>query len=131
MGLTLHQHGHGHGGGSSHSHGSGSPHSHGGSPQSHGSSTQSEENINVRAAFIHVVGDFIQSVGVCAAAFVIYFKVEYFLQFSIKNRNKVFVFQPEWRIVDPICTFLFSVLVLMTTFAILKDTLQVLMEGKY
>lgn len=70
MGLTLHQHGHGHGGGSSHSHGGGSPHS-------HGSSTQSEENINVRAAFIHVVGDFIQSVGVCAAAFVIYFKVDY------------------------------------------------------
>lgn len=32
-------------------------------------------------------------------------------------------------IVDPICTFLFSVLVLITTFAILKDALTVLMEG--
>lgn len=32
-------------------------------------------------------------------------------------------------IVDPICTFLFSILVIGTTFAIIKDTLVVLMEG--
>lgn len=43
----------------------------------------------------------------------------------------VTVLQPEWKIVDPICTFLFSVLVLMTTFAILRDTVVVLMEGKF
>nr|CAD7464609.1 unnamed protein product [Timema tahoe] len=34
-----------------------------------------------------------------------------------------------WSIVDPICTFLFSVLVLLTTFAIIKDAIVVLMEG--
>uniref|UniRef100_A0A1B6H9H4 Zinc transporter 2 n=1 Tax=Homalodisca liturata TaxID=320908 RepID=A0A1B6H9H4_9HEMI len=93
MGLTLHQHGHTHGGGSSHGH-------------SHGES----ENINVRAAFIHVVGDFLQSFGVFVAALVIYF-------------------YPDWSIVDPICTFLFSIIVLCTTMAILRDTLNVLMEG--
>lgn len=38
--------------------------------------------------------------------------------------------QPEWQIVDPICTFLFSALVMLTTFAIVRDTLMVLMEGK-
>lgn len=54
MGLTLHQHGHTHGGGSSHSH---------------------DQNINVRAAFIHVIGDFLQSLGVFVAALVIYFRV--------------------------------------------------------
>ena len=46
----------------------------------------------------------------------------------------VFVFfflQPEWKLADPICTFLFSVLVLFTTLTILKDILMVLMEGKY
>ena len=32
-------------------------------------------NINVKAAFIHVVGDFCQSVGVLVAAIIIYFKV--------------------------------------------------------
>lgn len=30
---------------------------------------------------------------------------------------------------DPICTFLFSLLVLVTTFNILRDTMMVLMEG--
>ena len=48
MGASLHQHGHSHGGGDA-EHG----HSHGGG----------EENINVKAAFIHVVGDFLQSLG--------------------------------------------------------------------
>ena len=48
------------------------------------------------AAFIHVIGDFLQSLGVFIAAIVIYFK-------------------PEWNIIDPICTFVFSLLVLATT----------------
>ena len=32
-------------------------------------------NINVRAAFIHVLGDLIQSIGVCIAAIIIYMRV--------------------------------------------------------
>jgi len=68
------------------------------------------ENINVRAAFIHVVGDFLQSVGVMIASMVIYFR-------------------PEYKIADPICTFMFSVLVLLTTISILRDAMNVLMEG--
>ncbi|XP_069361585.1 proton-coupled zinc antiporter SLC30A2 isoform X4 [Maniola hyperantus] len=126
MGLTLHQHGHSHGGGGGGGHG----HTHGGtnpvlnnkqkergdsdaessSSHQHEHEHQQTENINVRAAFIHVLGDFLQSFGVLVAAIVIYFK-------------------PEWSLVDPICTFLFSVLVLITTFNIIKDTLLVLMEG--
>ena len=35
----------------------------------------SEENINVRAAFIHVIGDLIQSIGVVIAGYIIKFKV--------------------------------------------------------
>lgn len=103
MGATLHTHGHSHEGTASHSH-----------PNDLENGDHKEEhtgtNINVKAAFIHVVGDFIQSVGVFIAALIIYFK-------------------PTWGIVDPICTFLFSVLVLLTTFAIMRDTLMVLMEG--
>merc|ERR1712029_1153484 len=83
MGASLHQHGH------SHSQG---------------------ENINVKAAFIHVVGDFLQSLGVFVAALIIYFK-------------------PGWDIVDPICTFIFSILVLATTINILRNTLAVIMEA--
>jgi len=93
MGASLHQHGHSHGGGGvgHHSHGH-------------------DENINVKAAFIHVVGDFLQSLGVFLAALVMYFK-------------------PEWTIIDPICTFVFSLLVLATTISILRNTLEVLMEA--
>ena len=35
----------------------------------------SEENINVRAAFIHVIGDLLQSIGVVIAGYIIRFKV--------------------------------------------------------
>ena len=38
--------------------------------------------------------------------------------------------QPKWKLADPVCTFLFSILVLISTINILKDTLRVLMEGK-
>ena len=41
-----------------HSHGGGSGHSHGGGGGGHGHGGQ--ENINVKAAFIHVIGDFLQ-----------------------------------------------------------------------
>ncbi|KAK9889494.1 hypothetical protein WA026_004773 [Henosepilachna vigintioctopunctata] len=68
------------------------------------------ENINVRAALIHVIGDFLQSLGVFIAALTIYF-----------NENL--------KIMDPICTFLFSVLVMVTTFNIIRDVMLVLMEG--
>ena len=34
-----------------------------------------QKNINVQAAFIHVIGDLIQSVGVVIAAFIIRFRV--------------------------------------------------------
>uniref|UniRef100_A0A8I3NNZ6 Solute carrier family 30 member 2 n=2 Tax=Canis lupus familiaris TaxID=9615 RepID=A0A8I3NNZ6_CANLF len=88
MGLTLHQSSHGH---------------------SHDSSQQ-QENPSVRAAFIHVIGDFLQSVGILVAAYILYFK-------------------PEYKYVDPICTFLFSILVLGTTLTILRDVIVVLMEG--
>ncbi|KRF81374.1 uncharacterized protein ZnT33D [Drosophila virilis] len=68
------------------------------------------ENINVRAAYIHVVGDIIQSFGVFLAACIIFFK-------------------PEWAFVDSICTFVFSFIVLLVTLRILRDVMMVLMEA--
>ncbi|CAF3322195.1 unnamed protein product [Rotaria socialis] len=68
------------------------------------------KNINVRAAIIHVIGDFVQSVGVLCAAILIKFK-------------------PEYKLADPICTFIFSVLVLFTTITIMRDIIFVLMEA--
>lgn len=48
---------------------------------------------------------------------------------SRQDSNDRLMFQPSWSIVDPICTFLFSVLVILTTVAIIKDVVNVLMEG--
>ena len=41
----------------------------------------------------------------------------------------VFWFQPEWKLADPICTFVFSLIVMVTTFKIFLDIINVLMEG--
>ncbi|XP_063690353.1 proton-coupled zinc antiporter SLC30A2-like [Bolinopsis microptera] len=107
MGCVLQQSGHGHShGGLSSNHG----HSHDEEDGGHDHDGKKKVNINVRAAFIHVLGDLVQSIGVLIAAVII----------------KV---QPTWLIADPICTILFSVIVLCTTLAILRDALHVLMEG--
>ncbi|KAK7878715.1 hypothetical protein WMY93_030954 [Mugilogobius chulae] len=37
--------------------------------------------------------------------------------------------EPEYKVADPICTFLFSAFVLCTTVTILKDVFRILMEG--
>jgi cation diffusion facilitator family transporter len=56
------------------------------------------------------MGDMIQSIGIIIAAILI----------------KIF---PNWGIVDPICTFLFSVIVLSTTIPIVCNLMKILMEG--
>ncbi|KAK7133785.1 hypothetical protein R3I94_015601 [Phoxinus phoxinus] len=98
-----------------HSHGSGyhKIDENGMSPVGHGHShslLSNHGNTSVRAAFIHVLGDLLQSFGVMVAAIIIFFR-------------------PEYKIADPICTFLFSVFVLGTTITILRDVFRILMEG--
>ncbi|KAM9297544.1 putative proton-coupled zinc antiporter SLC30A3 [Morus bassanus] len=104
MAYILHQSptGHGHGTG-----GYEQLESTGGCLSSH---TPLPGSTSVRAAFIHVVGDLLQSVGVLVAATIIYFK-------------------PQCKIADPISTLFFSVFVLGSTFTILRDVFRVLMEG--
>ena len=67
-------------------------------------------NVNLRASFIHVLGDALQNVGVLIAGGII------------------FLF-PNFSIADPICTYIFSIIVGLTTISILKDCIFVLMEG--
>jgi solute carrier family 30 (zinc transporter), member 2 len=67
-------------------------------------------NINVRAAYIHVLSDMIMSIGVViAAAF-------------------IFVWPQLWFL-DPVCTYVFSVIVFFTTVPLAKSCLHVMMEG--
>ncbi|MGH0134983.1 UNVERIFIED_CONTAM: hypothetical protein FKN15_008886 [Acipenser sinensis] len=106
MGFILNQSGHLH----SHSHGlSQHPVSSGQGGQGH-SNDKSHGSLAVRAAFIHALGDLVQSVGVLVAAYIIRFK-------------------PEYKIADPICTYVFSVLVLFTTLRIMWDTGIIVLEG--
>uniref|UniRef100_A0A8C6J298 Proton-coupled zinc antiporter SLC30A8 n=1 Tax=Melopsittacus undulatus TaxID=13146 RepID=A0A8C6J298_MELUD len=67
-------------------------------------------NASLRAAFVHAIGDLFQSLSVLISALIVFFK-------------------PEYKIADPICTFVFSIFVLATTITILRDILIVLMEG--
>jgi len=91
-------------------------HSHGSSKHSHliednsEDHTSSEEHINIRAATIHVLGDLIQSIGVLISSVII----------------KIW---PECKNADPICTVLFSIIVVATTARILRDTLNILLES--
>ncbi|KAM5235528.1 putative proton-coupled zinc antiporter SLC30A4 [Ctenodactylus gundi] len=102
MGFLLNQPGHHH----SHSHSlpSNSPTT-GSGNHSHG-----QGSLAVRAAFVHAVGDLVQSVGVLIAAYIIRFK-------------------PEYKIADPICTYIFSLLVAFTTLRIIWDTVVIILEG--
>ncbi|BBN14546.1 hypothetical protein MPTK1_6g12480 [Marchantia polymorpha subsp. ruderalis] len=76
----------------------------------HTGSSGRTENVNVRSAYLHVLGDLIQSIGVMIGGAVIWWK-------------------PEWKIVDLLCTFLFSIIVLLTTLKMVSDILAVLMES--
>lgn len=67
-------------------------------------------NINVTSAYLHVLGDLLMSVGVIIAAVIINIR-------------------PTWTIVDPLCTYLFSVVICCTSFPVFKDCIIVLMEG--
>ena len=58
---------------------------------------------------VHLIGDLLQSIGVIIAALIIYFNEDY-------------------KIVDPICTYLFSVLVMFTTIPVFRECCNILME---
>ena len=98
MMKILHQGGGHHG----HSHdGPGGGHSHGGGGAS---------NINVQAAYIHVLGDLVQSVGVLIASIIIWAV-------------------PAAHMADPVCTFVFAIMVLGTTTGVLRSALSSLLNG--
>lgn len=44
--------------------------------------------------------------------------------------GSVLTSQPELKLADPICTYIFSVLVLFTTVRIIRDTIIIVLEGK-
>lgn len=72
------------------------------------------ENLIMRATYLHILGDIIQSMGVVTASLIIYF-------FQDKY--------PGIVCIDPICTFAFAVIVIYTSIPVTRDCINVLMEA--
>lgn len=128
LGKTLHSfsgffsHDHSHGDESNckgHSH----PHDQlsGSSHNNHASHHHS--NINISAAFIHVLGDLISSIGVLISSLLIW---GYELRYKEDDDPN---FINPFLIADPICTFIFSAIVLVTTIPLLKRFFFIFVEG--
>ena len=132
MGYVLWDSGHGHthgglSGGDSHSHG----HSHDGGDHghSHGHSHSGDDGtpLNVRAALIHVIGDLLQVNGA-----VFQFRIKLFIKsIGVLIASVIIYINPEYKIMDPICTLLFSVITLCTTITVAKDLIRFIMEGMF
>ncbi|WP_240375127.1 cation diffusion facilitator family transporter [Bacillus piscicola] len=68
-----------------------------------------KENLNMRAAFLHVLGDLVGSIGaITAALFIMFF---------------------NWGWADPLASVIVAVLVLISGWRVSKDAIHVLMEG--
>lgn len=72
------------------------------------------ENLIMRATALHILGDIIQSLGVVIASTIIYL-------FQDSHPNIV--------LIDPICTFVFAIIVLTTSIPVTIDCINVLMEA--
>ena len=67
------------------------------------------ENLNVRAAFLHVVGDMLGSVGVVMGGLIMYFTGSY--------------------LADPIISFFIGIIILFGAVGVLREGLNILFEG--
>lgn len=68
-----------------------------------------DQNLNVRSAFLHVIGDMLGSVGAIVAALLIYFW--------------------GWGFADPLASVLVAILIIFSGWRVTKDSIHILMEG--
>lgn len=68
-----------------------------------------DENLNVRSAFLHVIGDMLGSVGAIVAALLIMFF--------------------GWNLADPIASIIVAVLIIISGYRVTRDSFHILMEG--
>ena len=69
----------------------------------------SQDNLNVRGAYLHVLGDMLASVGVVAAAAIIHFT--------------------GWLYADPIASLLTTALILRGAWRLVRESVDILLEG--
>ncbi|MEC2072441.1 cation diffusion facilitator family transporter [Alkalihalophilus marmarensis] len=68
-----------------------------------------KDNLNMRGAYLHVLSDTLGSVAAILAGTIIYFT--------------------GWYIADPILSIIIAIMIALTAFSLLKDTVHVLLEG--
>ena len=69
-----------------------------------------KQNINMHAAYLHVLGDLVQSFAVLIAGVVI-------------------IYKPEWKAIDPILSIVFCPLIFYSTLGVIRTSMQILLEG--
>jgi cobalt-zinc-cadmium efflux system protein len=69
----------------------------------------SRESLNIRGAYLHILGDAMSSVGVILGGFIIYFL--------------------EWYLVDPIISMAICLVILRGAFTLVKDSTNVLLDA--
>jgi cobalt-zinc-cadmium efflux system protein len=74
-----------------------------------GEDEHEREDLNVRSAFLHVIGDAVSSVGVIVAAVIIWFS--------------------GWEWVDPLMSVLIGIIIVISSWRVLKSSLHILVEG--
>ncbi|MGC9396601.1 MAG: cation diffusion facilitator family transporter [Anaerolineae bacterium] len=74
-----------------------------------GEAAHEHEDINVRSAFLHVVGDALASVGVILAAGIIWLT--------------------GWQWVDPLMSMLIGLIIVVSSWRVLKSSVHILVEG--
>lgn len=68
-----------------------------------------KDNVNLRSAYLHVLGDALGSVGAIVAGFIMYFY--------------------SWYVADPIISVVVAMLILKSAWGVIKQTIHILMEG--
>jgi cobalt-zinc-cadmium efflux system protein len=75
----------------------------------HSHEEHEHEDLNLRSAFLHVLGDLIASAGVILAALIIW--------------------QTNWTWMDPLMSVLIGLIILVSSWRVLKSSLHIFMEG--
>jgi len=68
-----------------------------------------ESNLNIRAAFMHLMGDVLSTIGAVIAGFIIRFT--------------------EWNWIDPLVSVLIGFLILWSAWSIIRESVEILMES--
>jgi cation diffusion facilitator family transporter len=68
-----------------------------------------EDSHNIRAAWIHIIGDTVQSLGVILVSILIWIR-------------------DDWKFLDPILSITFSIIALTFSFRVMKDIIHVIMD---